>query len=452
MSIVSVYTKVRTFFAGLRFRPRFYVAAGCIASLYIIAFFFLWIQVIAIVTLVVLVALALLDGLRLFLRRGIFAERKVAERLSNGDDNIIDIVLVNHYPFTVHCQVIDELPEQFQQRGEGTLVRIHAKSRKRLRSKLRPTERGEYHFGIINVLSRTTLGLVERIDRCGEALTVPVYPSFLQMRRYELLAATNRLSEVGIKKIRRRGAAREFEQIREYVAGDEYRSINWKATARRSDLMVNQYQDEKSQPVYSIIDMGRTMFMPFEQMSLLDYAINTSLVLSNIAMLKDDKAGLITFREQIASMLKAEKGRMQLQTIMEMLYNQKTTFLEANFEMLAATVRRSVHQRSLLFVYTNFETLSSLKRQLPYLTMMAKSHVVCVVLFQNTELNSVLSSSASSLEDIYVHTIAEKFAYEKKLIVAELQRQGIYAFYTAPKDLSVNTINTYLDLKARGVL
>ena len=216
--------------------------------------------------------------------------------------------------------------------------------------------------------------------------------------------------------------------------------------------MVNQYQDEKSQPVYSLIDMGRTMQMPFEHMSLLDYAINSSLVISNIAMLKDDKAGLITFGENIEAVLKAECGRGQLQKILELLYAQKTRFRESNYELLYANVRRSIHQRSLLFFYTNFETLSSLRRQIRTLGMIAKSHVLCVIFFENTELRTLLDTPARSLEDMYVHTIAQKFAYEKKLIMSELRRHGIHALFTAPKDLNVNTINKYLELKARGVL
>src|SRR5690606_40532545 len=122
--------------------------------------------------------------------------------------------------------------------------------------------------------------------RVSQNKTVPVYPSFRQMRKYELPAISNRLTEFGIKKIRRIGQNREFEQIKEYVVGDDYRTINWKATARRGTLMVNTYQDERAQQVYAVIDKGRTMKMPFEGMTLLDYDINASLVISNIAIRK----------------------------------------------------------------------------------------------------------------------------------------------------------------------
>ncbi|MEJ2617906.1 MAG: DUF58 domain-containing protein [Ignavibacteriaceae bacterium] len=151
---------------------------------------------------------------------------------------------------------------------------------------LKPVKRGEYNFGSINLFVSSPLKLVLRKFRFSGDKIIPVYPSYIQMRKYELFAISNRLSDVGIKRIRRIGHSTEFEQIKEYVIGDDYRTVNWKATARKNELMVNNYQDEKSQQVYNVIDMGRTMKMPFNGMSLLDYAINTSLVISNIALHK----------------------------------------------------------------------------------------------------------------------------------------------------------------------
>lgn len=417
-----------------------------------LAFFFHWMELAAELVFVGLITLPLLDILILYLRRGVQARRDTPERLSNGDDNPIVIHLENNYGFPVRLSIIDEIPFQFQQRDIRFLTSMEAGSAKAIQYTLRPTERGEYSFGAVNVFVETPLGLVQRKMSFSADAMVPVYPSFIQMRKYELLAATNRLVEVGVKRIRRIGHAKEFDQIREYVPGDEYRTINWNATARKADLMVNQYQDEKSQHVYSLIDMGRTMKMPFERMTLLDYAINASLVISNIAMHKDDKAGLITFTEKIESVLKAERGKGQLRQILETLYNQETRFKEASFELLYAAVRRNLHQRSLLLLFTNFESLSSMKRQLRYFSMMAKSHLLCVIFFENTELRSLLESSPTKLEDIYIKAIGEKFAYEKKLITSELDRHGIHSIFTKPQDLSVNTINKYLELKARGLL
>jgi uncharacterized protein (DUF58 family) len=304
----------------------------------------------------------------------------------------------------------------------------------------------------LNIFFTTLLGVVSRRLKAASAATVKVYPSFAQMHRFEIMAISNRLTEMGVKKIRKYGHQMEFDQIREYAKGDDVRTINWKATARRDQLMVNQYQDEKSQQVYSIIDMGRTMVMPFNGSSLLDYAINTSLVLANIAMLKHDKAGLITFNEKVQCILGAQREPKHLQVIMEILYNQQTSFLEHNLEALYAIVRRKIPQRSLLVLYTNFESLESARREIPYLHRLSANHLLMVVFFENNEVERLIGNNAEDIEDIYKQTIAEKFVFDKKLIVKELERNGIHAILSQPSKITVATMNKYLEFKSRGLI
>ncbi|MFZ1858378.1 MAG: DUF58 domain-containing protein, partial [Chitinophagaceae bacterium] len=264
-----------------------------------------------------------------------------------------------------------------------------------------------------------------------------------------LLAVSNRLQEVGVKKIRRIGHSMEFEQIKEYVRGDDYRTINWKATARKDGLMVNNYTDERSQQIYCLINKGRVMKMPFGGMTLLDYAINAALVLSNVALVKQDKAGLITFEKNLDTFLLADKKPTQMNQILETLYRQKTDFLESDFEKLFSVIRNRITNRSLLMLFTNFESLESLQREMPALKKIAHYHLLLIVFFENTELKSVVEKNATSLEDIYIKTIAEKFAYEKRLMVKELHKNGIPSILTTPENLTVNTINKYLELKTR---
>lgn len=241
----------------------------------------------------------------------------------------------------------------------------------------------------------------------------------------------------------------EFEHIKEYVRGDDYRTINWKASGRKGDLMVNNYTDERSQQIYCLINKGRVMKMPFEDMTLLDHAINASLVLSNVALVKQDKAGLITFAENLGTFIQADKKTTQMNRLLEALYKQNTRYLEADFEKLFSIIRQRVTNRSLLVLFTNFESLESLQRELPALKKIARYHLLLVVFFENTELQSLLDKKARKLEDIYIRTIAEKFVFEKKLMVKELHKNGIASILTAPKNLTVNTVNKYLELKTR---
>lgn len=411
------------------------------------------------VALAVFLLLLLIDGWLLFRPNPatFFARREVPDRLSNGDENPVMIFLESRYRFKTPVEVIDEIPVQFQRRDVLFQATLMPHESQQIRYQLRPTRRGEYQFGALNVLVMSPLQLFKRRFRFDADHMVPVYPSFLQMRQFELLAATNRLNELGIKKIRRIGHSMEFEQVRPYTPGDDIRTINHKATARRSSgtdttLMVNAYQDEKSQPVYCLIDKGRVMRSPFEGLTLLDYAINASLVLSNIALLKQDRAGILTFANEVNQLLPAERKPGQLQKILELLYRQRTQFLETDYESLTATVRTQIRQRSLLLLFTNFDTANALNRQLPFLRRMAKDHLLLVVFFENTELRSLLDKPAQTTEEIYMKTIGEKFSFEKRQIVKQLQQYGIQTILTAPQNLTANTVNKYLELKARGMI
>lgn len=437
------------FYKNLFLSRRLFAGLGVAVFLFLLAFFFPWLSILPYAFFVVLIAIVLADIILLYRQKdGIVASRQAPERLSNGDENEINIKVENRYTFKAGVGIIDEIPFQFQKRDVWFDIKLNPKQQQKVTYHLRPTKRGEYEFGDLQVYVHSFLNLISRRYVFKQAQTLPVYPSFLQMRKYELMAISNRLNEVGIKRIRRLGNSMEFEQIKNYVQGDDYRTINWKATARTGDFMVNSYIEEKSQHVYCVIDKSRVMKMPFEGLSLLDYAINASLVLSSVAMYKQDKAGLITISDKRGAVIPADNRPTQLNKIMEVLYREKTRYMETNIELLYNTIRNTLKQRSLVVYFTNIESLSSLKRQLPFFKQIARFHKLLVVFFENTELKSLGEQAATDVESIYIKTIAEKFVYEKKLIVKELSAQGIQSILTAPQNLTVNTINTYFQLKA----
>lgn len=440
-------------FKALYLNNRSFLAAGLIIFLAALGYPVPAFEAVARVLVLVLLLLIVVDIAMLFrLKKGLAGQRFTPDKFSNGDDNPIRLFIQNYYPFAVKLRVIDEVPEQFQMRKAQFWITIKHAETSTVNYQLRPVKRGEYRFGQLNVLAQGPLGLISRRYQFAEPVMVPVYPSFIQMRKFELLAISNNLTMQGVKKIRRLGHNMEFEQIKEYVPGDDFRTINWKATARKAQLMVNNYQDEKSQQVYSLVDKGRVMQMPFEGMSLLDYAINATLAISNIAMRKGDKAGLITFQHKLGTVLPASKRNKQMELILETLYNQKTAYKETDFSRLFVNIQKRINQRSLLLLYTNFESMAALDRQLPFLKSLGKRHVLVVIFFRNTELKALLESEPKSLKDIYHKTIAEKFDFEKRLIVKELRKNGIYSVLTTPQNLTVDTINKYLELKARGLI
>ena len=431
---------------------RFFAIIIGLVALYILAYIFPGLLVITQMLFFVFLGLMLFDFILLFRQKGIDASRVLPEKLSNGDDNPIEITISNNYNFKAQLKLIDEMPFQYQKRDFEINTPLDKHEQKKITYTLRPLERGEYYFGNLNIYASSPLGLVTRRFQFSKDAMVPNYPSFLQLRKYMLLAFTNKIFEYGLKKIRRIGHTMEFEQIKDYVIGDDMRNVNWKATAKTNKLMVNQYQDERSQPIYSVIDKGRTMKMPFEGLSLLDYAINATLVISNVALKKQDKAGMFTFSRKVDNKVVAERRPSQMSQILETLYNVNTDFAESDFSRLYVDIKRSLNQRSLLLLYTNFETLDALHSQLPYLKAIAKNHLLIVIFFENTELEGLTKKVAVNTFDIFEKTIAEKFIYEKKLIVKELQKHGIQTILTTPENLTINTINKYLEIKARGLI
>jgi len=374
------------------------------------------------------------------------------QRLSNGDQNELQLQVVNHCNFKLSLDLIDELPVQFQFRNFKISIQLQSAEEKKLAYTVRPLTRGEYHFGKINAFLKSPLNLIERHFTVEEPFLMKCYPSFIKLRQFELMAISNRLSDTGIKKIRRIGHSSEFEQIKEYVIGDDIRTINWKATARRDQLMINHYRDERAQQVYCLVDMGRIMKMPFDGMTLLDHSVNASLVLGHVAWIKEDKPGLIGFSNKVTSMVNADRKGNQLLRLQEALYNATTDFSESNYDVLLSTIRSKITQRSLLLLFTNFETLSGLKRQMKYLRKMASQHLLVLIFFENTELKELLAKKPQSTFEIYEQTIAAKFDHEKRQISKELQQYGILSVYTTPEKLTVNTLNKYLEIKTRNLI
>ncbi len=441
------------FFKPFYIQSRFFYAGIGIVVLFALSYFIPVLFNIAQLSILVLILLFLLDLLIIFIgKNNIEATRILPDKFSNGDKNLIELNINNNYLISIHLEIIDEIPEQFQVRDFKLKDTIPSRKSKTVQYHLKPTERGEYYFGSLNIYASSILNIVAKRFTFDEGAMVPTYPSFKQLKKFELLNINQNSLEYGLKKVRRLGHSMEFEKIKDYVLGDDLRTINWKATAKKNQLMVNQFQDEKSQPVYSIIDKGRIMKMPFEGLSLLDYAINATLVISNVVLKKHDKAGMLSFSKRIENVVVAERRSSQMQLILESLYNVKTDFFESDFSRLYGSIKRHITQRSLILLYTNFETLDGLERQLPYLKAISKSHLLVVIFFKNIELNDLIKNKAETVQQVYDKVIAEKFAFEKRLIVNELKKYGIYSILATPENLTIDTINKYLEIKARGLL
>ncbi len=432
---------------------RFFFTLFGVGILYVLAFFFPVMMWFAHALLVLAILIFIVDYLLLFNQKNaVLAQRILPEKLSNGDENPVKIDIRNNYPFKIKTKTIDEIPFQFQKR-DFLIERVILRGRNVFfQYVLEPKERGEYSFGNLNIFVESPIGFVSRRFTFQKDAMLPSYPSFIHLRKYELMALQNEFLLGGIKKIRKLGHTMEFEQIKEYVQGDDVRTINWKATSKQNKLMINQFQDEKSQRIFMLIDKGRTMQMPFNGLSLLDYSINATMALSHVILKKGDRAGMMTFSKKAENKVSADNKSGQLRKISEALYNINTNFYESDFGRLYQEVKYSVGQRSLVLLFTNFETLDAVNRQMKYLRGIAKNHLLVVIFFKNSELQKLIHTNPESMQEVYDEIIAEKFEFEKKFIIQELRKYGIYTIYTLPENLNLEVINKYLEIKARGIL
>ncbi len=430
----------------------FAVFAG-VVLLYVIAYAIPSVAFAAHVTLASLFGLTMLDVLLVFANKEpLKVERDVQTRLNLGDANNVVLTVTNLSAQPINFSMIEGYPLEMQDRSSVLTGTLLGGSTKTFNYIFTPKTRGTFKFDDVFIIIRSMFFMASRRVDLPLTQSFDVYPSVVQMKKYELLVFQQQKTTTGIKKIRRLGNNSEFEQIKSYVQGDEIRTVNWKATSRRNELMVNQYQEEKSQSIYCVLDKSRSMQMEFDNLSMLDYSINSALVFSNIALRKGDKAGLITYSDKLGTMLAAEKSSGQMRRIQESLFNQKTHYKEGNYEVLYNSIRRTVKQRSLLMLFTNFETEFSMRRAIPMLRRLNQKHVLVVVFFQNSELQELAYKPSKSIQEVYQSTVAERMISLKAKMARELRQNGIQTVLTLPEDLSINTINKYLELKAKGAL
>lgn len=440
------------FFKNVYLTDRVFYCLACVIFLFFLSFLIHPLFYLAIVLLMTCMVLLCIDVYILFKNSNISIHREASAVFSLNDPNKVSLELLNKTNYKLKLKIIDEIPYQFNERDFSIPVVINKLQKEMITYYMSPKIRGEYSFGDIHVFVGTRLGLALKKETTSAAKNIAVYPSVILMKQQELAALKHPSFTQGDRTNKKLGRSYEFDQIKNYVDGDDTRNINWKATGTLNKIMVNHYEDERSQQIYSIIDKSRIMKMPFNGLTLVDYAINSTLAFSNIVLKKDDKAGLISFSKKVDTVLKADRGGLHLKKIMYSLYKEKYDYSEANYEALYSSIRRTISNRSLIFLYTNFDSVYALERNIKILKMINKYHALIIVFFENTELEAYSKAPASSVLEIYQKTIAKKNTHEKSQIIKELRMHGIHAIKSAPENLSAKTINKYLELKSSGFL
>ncbi len=430
---------------------RFYKVLGIGVILYLLGVAwesFIWTGNMYVVFVLIIAAWEFLILKRIMKR--VTVERFVADQLSMGEWNIIKYHVRNSNSKSIKLQLNDELPFQLQNRRDYLFeFEIKGNAEHNSEFSFRPVTRGNYEFGSISLFGiGSVLGLVEFKKIMIVPLTIKVFPNIVQMRKAELNFMSKARLIDGAYRTKRIGISDEFESIRSYLPGDSVRLVNWKATSRVGKLRVNNYEDKRSQDIYIAIDKGRSMEMPFDGLSLLDHSINAGLALSNIILKKNDNVGLIGFEKEVDTFVKANLKSGQLELILNKLYHQKTSFYEPNFESLYFHVRKKLQKRTVLILFTNFESLADLKRNMKYLKLLNRSHLLILFMFENTALREALNHRTQTKHEVYRKTMIGSLLTEKKLMSNLLNRNGIHTVLTDSTRITLEAINKYLEFKS----
>ncbi|HSH01190.1 MAG TPA: DUF58 domain-containing protein [Anaerolineae bacterium] len=373
-------------------------------------------------------------------------------KLSLGASNPIYLEVRNRWVRGVRFWLRDEPPDQFEIEKllfEGDLG---GRASWTETYHVTPRRRGDYMFGDMVLRWRGPLGLVVREGMVEAAGGVKVYPNLLAVRRYELLLRQNRLHEMGLRSARMLGQGTEFERLREYTPDDEYRRINWKATARRRRPIATQYQTERSQNIIAVLDTGRMMQTPVAQIAKLDYVINAVLLLGYVATGMGDKVGLMTFADEVQSYLNPRQGQGQFYRMLETLYGIEPQRVEPNYQRGLSYLASKHRKRSLIIIFTDLSGGMTMDSLVSHVSLLAKRNLPLVVTISDPE---VVAAAAQKPEDslgVYQRAAANQLLWDRQVALDTLRRQGVLTLDLPANQLSFGVINRYLELKGRGRL
>jgi uncharacterized protein (DUF58 family) len=374
-------------------------------------------------------------------------------RLSLAAQNQITIIiLLRRGTWPVRLWVRDEPPPTFQQRVEDYLLpaTVIPQKEMHLYYELYPPRRGDYRFGDLHLRWESLLGLWRKQARFPAAAPVKVYPNLVDVRKYDLLLRKNRLWELGVRNAKLRGAGTEFERLRDYLPDDEYRRINWKATARRGTPISIEYETERSQQIMVLLDVGRMMRSPVGDVAKLDYAINAVLLLAYVAAQKGDKVGLLAFADDIQSWVGPRSGKGQFHRLLEQLYAMESLAVEPDYHRAFSYFAARQHKRSLVLVFTDLTGSISADALLAQMGRLRQGHLPLLVTMRDPTVQWLAQQPVTDSATLYQRTVAEQLLDERRLALEQLTHRGVLTLDVPADQLSLAVINRYLELKAQS--
>ena len=381
-------------------------------------------------------------------------ERIVDEKLSLGAANAVTIEARNQSGQPLSLRFRDLPPPTFEldKAAEGVLPLPADPRPVRYTYQATPPAKGDFSFGDLYVEYSGRLGLIRRQGMFPAKHSVKVYPNLVETAKYELLARRGRLMQLGIRTAKVRGGGSEFESLREYVSGDEYKKIDWSATARRGKLITRQYEAERSQNIVLLLDTGRTMLQPVQKMAKLDFVVNTALMLAYVAAASDDKVGLMAFDAEIRAYLTPAKSKAQVYGILESLYNLEARMVETDYKAAFQSLATRWRRRSLVVLFSDLVDPDSSAQILNAVPMLSDMHRLVCVTVSDPNILAAARSLPENSAGVYQKAVAQQVLQERRAAISILKRRGVWTIDSPPEELSADLINHYLDLKARSMI
>ncbi|MEO8397690.1 MAG: DUF58 domain-containing protein, partial [Chloroflexota bacterium] len=358
-------------------------------------------------------------------------------KLSLGVANPIQLVIESRSPRTLTLISADEPPLSFTITGSAKQTTVYAPHETRTLSySLTPVQRGDYRFGDLNLRWISPLRLYVRQAVIPAAVNVKVYPNLYEIRQFDLLVRQNQLAEMGLRSVRLRGEGTAFESLRDYTPDDAYRSINWKATARRGKPISTDYEPERSQRVILMLDVGRTMRSPVPVpavnngtplvMAKVDFVVNSVLLLSYVASRTSDQVGLLVFADQVKQFIAPAPGGAHFQKLLEAMYALQSEPVEADYKQSISYLKAHFKKRSFVILFTDLSGARASESLLAHMPRLAPQHLPLLVTIRDPILDQEAGQTPTTSDAVYRRAVAEQLIDERRLLLNHLQRQGVF--------------------------
>ena len=400
----------------------------------------------------VFVVLLLLDLFSVPTRGALSIKRQALKIVSLQKRHDVDLHIVNHRRRRLRFELKDDIPQEFSAYPEKFDIRLKSQTRMSFRYQLTASRRGEYHLGRVHVRFRSLLGLWHRYVNYPIQSTLNVYPDMKQLGEYAILARTNRLSLMGVKRTRKVGQDNEFERLRDYSVDDNFRHIDWRATARRNKLTVKDFQVNQSQRLIFMLDCGRMMTNDTQGISLLDHSINAMLMASYVALRQGDSVGLICFSDRVHSYVPPRGGMKQMNQLLHSVFNRHPQMVESRYDEAFLYLRTHCLKRSLVVMISNVIDEINAMQVEQYLATLVGRHLPMGVLLRDHRLFDAADTRPTQpLEAFTAAAAAEIVSWRHQLLV-DLTHRGVLALDVYPEDMTAPLVNQYLQIKARHLL